>query len=145
LKLTLSQEDSGGVIAIGELARESGVPASTIRYWEQVGVLPRALRVSRQRRYRRQESLERLAVLRLAQLCGFRLEEMRGLVNGFREDGRPSRRWRELAGRKRAEIDRQMARLRAMRRVVERVMACECPDWAACGRIAEAVLKGGDA
>lgn len=140
MKLTLSQEHSGGLIAIGELARESGVPASTIRYWERVGVLPKVLRVSGQRRYSRQESLERPAVLRLAQLCGFRLEEMRELVHGFRADGPPSRRWQNLARRKQAEIAQQIARLEAMGRVVERVMDCQCPDWAACGRIAGEVV-----
>lgn len=63
-------------MTIGELAIESGVPASTIRYWERIGVLPVPARISGQRRYL-QDALHRLAVLRLAQACGFRLEEMR--------------------------------------------------------------------
>jgi DNA-binding transcriptional MerR regulator len=36
-------------MTIGELAAESGLPASTIRYWERIGVLPKPLRVSGQR------------------------------------------------------------------------------------------------
>jgi MerR family redox-sensitive transcriptional activator SoxR len=129
-------------MTIGQLSLESGLPASTIRYWERIGVLPRTLRVSGQRRYTR-ESLQRLAVLRLAQLCGFRLEEMRELVHGFEVDVSPSRRWQDLARQKQAEIDQQIARLEAMRRVVKRVMQCKCLNWAECGRIAATVVTKG--
>ena len=38
-------------MTIGKLAEMSGVPASTIRYWEKIGVLPLSTRVSGQRRY----------------------------------------------------------------------------------------------
>lgn len=58
------------------------MPASTIRYWEQIGILPRPARVSGQRRYA-EHSLNRIALLRLAQVCGFRLDEMRQLLYGF--------------------------------------------------------------
>jgi MerR family redox-sensitive transcriptional activator SoxR len=143
LKLTSSQGHPSGLITIGQLSLESGLPASTIRYWERVGVLPKPLRVSGQRRYARLEGLQRLAVLRLAQLCGFRLEEMRELVHGFEVDASPSRRWQDLARQKQAEIDQQIARLEAMRRVVKRVMKCKCLNWVECGRIATAVVTEG--
>jgi DNA-binding transcriptional MerR regulator len=52
-------------MTIGELAAESGLPASTIRYWERIGVLPKPPRVSGQRRYTG-NAVQRLAVLRLA-------------------------------------------------------------------------------
>lgn len=64
-------------MTIGKLTSESGVPASTIRYWQRVDVLPRpASRISRQRRYST-DAVEYLAVLRLAEACGFRLDECR--------------------------------------------------------------------
>lgn len=129
-------------MTIGRLSLESGLPPSTIRYWERIGVLPKPHRVSGQRRYTR-ESLQRLAVLRLAQLCGFRLEEMRELVHGFQGDDSPSSRWHSLARLKEVEIDQQLARLRAMRRVVKSVMRCKCLNWAECGRIAASVVTKG--
>jgi len=73
---------SRGVVTIGELAEKSVVPTSTIRYWETIGLLPKPVRVSGQRRYAL-DAVRRLAVLRLAQACGFRLEEMRHLLHGF--------------------------------------------------------------
>jgi MerR family redox-sensitive transcriptional activator SoxR len=127
-------------MTIGELAAESGLPASTIRYWEKIGVLPKPVRASGQRRYS-DEAVQRLAVLRLAQACGFSLNEMRHLLHGFGAGVKPPRRWQELARRKRQEIDEQIARLKAMRRVVDRVLQCQCVELRECGRIAESVME----
>jgi len=127
-------------MTIGELAGESGVPASTIRYWEKIGVLPKPARVSGQRRYST-DAVQRLAVLRLAQACGFSLDEMRHLLHGYGADVTPPRRWQELARRKRRELDEQIARLKAMRRVVDRVLECRCVELRECGRIASAVMR----
>ena len=127
-------------MTIGKLASESGLPASTIRYWESVGVLPKPARISGQRRYSA-DALEYLAVLRLAQACGFRLDEMRSLLHGFQSSTSASQRWTNLARRKRHEIDEQMARLKAMRRLVDRVLQCKCADIRECGPIATSVLE----
>lgn len=127
-------------MTIGELAAESSLPASTIRYWERIGVLPKAMRVSGQRRYP-PDAVCCLAVLRLAQSCGFHLDEMRHLLQGFGPGVTPPRRWQELARRKQQELDEQIARLKAMRRLVDRVLQCECVDLQECGRIAASVLE----
>jgi MerR family transcriptional regulator, redox-sensitive transcriptional activator SoxR len=127
-------------MTIGELAAESGMPASTIRYWERIGVLPKPPRMNGQRRYA-PDAVQRLAVLRLAQACGFRLDEMRHLLHGFGTGVQPPRRWQELARKKRQELDGQIARLKAMRRVVDRVMQCQCLELTECGRIAASVME----
>jgi DNA-binding transcriptional MerR regulator len=120
-------------MTIGKLAKESGVPASTIRYWERIRVLPQPARVNRRRRYPA-EAVHRLAVLRLAQACGFHLPEMRRLLQGFAAGVAPSSRWRELARQKQVELDTRMAQLLAMRRLLDRVVECRCPDLIECGR-----------
>lgn len=127
-------------MTLGELAAETGMSASTIRYWERIGVLPKPMRVSGQRRYPA-DAIQRLAVLRLAQACGFHLDEMRHLLHGFGTGVKPPRRWQELAKRKQQELDAQIARLKAMRRVVDRVMQCQCPELPECGRIATSALE----
>ena len=126
-------------MTIGHLASKSGVPASTIRYWERIGILPKAARSSGQRRYS-QDDVHRLALLRLARACGFRLEEMRHLMHGFSPDTPASQRWRLLARKKKAELDRQIAQLKAMRRVVDRVSECKCAELSNCGRVAASVI-----
>ena len=125
---------------IGELASMSGLPASTIRYWERIGVLPSPPRVSGQRRYS-PGAIHTIAVLRLAQSCGFHLDEMRRLLHGFRPGISASRRWQELARKKKIEIGDQIARLETMRQVVDLVLKCDCVELADCGRIAAAITK----
>ena len=127
-------------MTIGEVAEKSGVPASTIRYYERIAVLPKAHRVSGRRQYT-SDTLDRLALLRLAQACGFRLDEMRNLLHGFRPGVTASVRWKELAEVKRAELDAQMAKFRTMRRLVDRVLRCECLELSECGRIAASVME----
>jgi MerR family redox-sensitive transcriptional activator SoxR len=120
-------------MTIGKLAEESGVPASTIRYWERIRVLPQPARVNGRRRYP-PDAVDRLAVLRLAQACGFHLPEMRRLLHGFGADVAPSGRWQELARRKKAELDGRIEQLIEMRRLLDRVVQCRCPDLTDCGR-----------
>lgn len=127
-------------MTIGELAAESGLPASTIRYWEKIGVLPKPVRAGGQRRYST-DAVQRLALLRLAQACGFRLDEMRHLLHGFDPGVKPPGRWQELARRKQRELDEQIARLKAMRRLVDRVLQCQCVELPECGRIAASVME----
>jgi MerR family transcriptional regulator, redox-sensitive transcriptional activator SoxR len=122
-------------MTIGQLSSQTGLPASTIRYYEKIGVLPRPPRVSGQRRYAT-DAIDKIAVLRLAQSCGFHLPEMKMLLQGFNTRTKPSERWRKLAERKKAELDLQIEKLALMRRLVDQVASCECIDLAECGRTA---------
>ena len=79
-------------MTIGELSVNSGLPASTLRYWERVGVLPKASRVGGQRRYP-SEVVNMVAVLKLAKACGFSLPEMRRFMVRFSPKATPSERW----------------------------------------------------
>lgn len=139
MKSTLSQGPFPARFSIGTLAAASGLPASTIRYWERVGALPAPPRQSGQRRYT-EESLTHLAILQLAQSCGFALPEMRALVQGFR-GGAPSERWRATAARKRDELETRIRQLQSMRKMLDRFLHCECVDWQHCARLASAAKK----
>jgi MerR family transcriptional regulator, redox-sensitive transcriptional activator SoxR len=66
-------------VTIGELARRTGLRASAIRYYEEIGVLPEPLRVGGQRRYH-DDALRRLAVVATAQRAGLSLAEIRTLL-----------------------------------------------------------------
>lgn len=125
---------------IGKLAALAEMPASTIRYWERVGILPIPPRTGGRRRYSA-DAVHLLAVLRLAQACGFRLTEMRELLHGFTPGFRASRRWQKMTQIKQAEIDGQIKRLQAMRRLVVQVQKCDCAELTDCGRRAASVMK----
>lgn len=116
---------------IGQVAKESGLAASAIRYYEHAGLLPKPRRIGGRRRYD-SSILERLAVLERAKDCGFTLTEVRELFYGFREDAPPSARWRTLAVRKIAELDELMRKIAAMKEMLER--PCACGNFGECGR-----------
>jgi MerR family redox-sensitive transcriptional activator SoxR len=116
---------------IGQVAKESGLAASAIRYYEQVGVLPKPIRVGGRRHYR-PSILERLALLERTKACGFSLAEVRQLFYGFREGIPPSERWQILARRKIAELDELAGKIVATKELLQR--PCACKDLAECGR-----------
>lgn len=115
-------------LTIGELARRAGIAATTLRYYEQIELLPPTVRVSGQRRYS-ESALRRLEVIRLCKAAGFTLDEI-ALLFADETQGRP--RSRALAQGKLAEIDARMADLTRARDIIEWGMACACPSIDAC-------------
>src|SRR5882724_8868214 len=94
-------------MSIGEVASEAGLRPSAIRYYERLGVLPQAVRVSGRRQYD-DAVVERLAIVRFAKQVGFTIDEVRDLLDGI--DRRPPpERWRQMAERKLAEVAQLIA------------------------------------
>jgi DNA-binding transcriptional MerR regulator len=83
-------------LTISEVARQVGLQPSAIRYYEKIGLLPPAHRMSGQRRYDT-TVLYRLAVIQRARQSGFTLDEIRRLFFGFRGGTRASERWEQLS------------------------------------------------
>jgi MerR family transcriptional regulator, redox-sensitive transcriptional activator SoxR len=119
------------VMTIGQVARESGLAASAIRFYEEAGVLPKARRIGRRRQYDA-SILETLAVVDRAKTCGFSLAEIRRLFYGFREGVPPSERWQALARRKIVELDEMARKIAITRALLQR--SCSCKDLGECGR-----------
>ena len=124
------------MLTIGEVAERAGVRRSALRYYEEVGVLPPAERVSGQRRYD-EGVLARLAVVRLAQELGFSVAEIRSLVAGFDNVGVDSDRWRELASRKLTEVDALITRAEHLKHLLEESLHCGCLTLDACELVLE--------
>ncbi|MCV7344097.1 MerR family transcriptional regulator [Mycolicibacterium rhodesiae] len=118
-------------LTIGDVARRTDVAATTLRYYEKIGLLPMPSRAGGQRRYDG-AVLTRLEVIGLCKAAGFSLDEIAVLL---RDDapGRPAS--RALAEAKLADIDAQLATLARARGIIEWAMACTCPsiDTCTCG------------
>jgi MerR family redox-sensitive transcriptional activator SoxR len=134
-------------MTISEVARQVGLQPSAIRYYEQIGIMVPAQRVSGQRRYD-STALYRLAVIQRARKTGFTLDEIRELFFGFRDAAPASQRWQELSRRKLAELDQLMGQIKTMRRLLQKMMdCCHCDTLDQCGRgifksgFAEAAVK----
>ncbi len=127
-------------LTISEVARQVGLKPSAIRYYEHLGILPRADRVSGQRRYDR-TALYRLAVIQRARQAGFTLDEIKALFVGFAEGTRAEARWRRLADRKLTELNALAERIATMQALLERLKAnCHCQSLEICGK---AILEQG--
>ena len=121
-------------LTISEVARQVGLQASAIRYYEQVGILVPAQRVGGQRRYD-STVLYRLAVIQRARQTGFTLDEIRELFFGFRDAAPASQRWQKLSDRKLAELAELMGQIKTMRRLLLKMMdCCHCDTLDQCGR-----------
>ncbi len=118
-------------LSIGELALRADVAATTLRYYERIGLIQSPARAGGQRRYD-DSIVDRLDVIRLCKAAGFALEEIQLL---FADDapGRPAS--RSLAQDKLAEIDTRIAELQRAREIIEWGMRCTCPsiDDCTCG------------
>ena len=113
---------------IGEVSVRTDVAATTLRYYEQIGLIPAPARAGGQRRYD-DAVIDRLNVIRLCKTAGFSLDEIQLL---FTDDapGRPAS--RALAETKLAEIDAKISELHLARAIVEWGIQCTCPSIDAC-------------
>lgn len=111
--------------SIGEVARRVGLSTSALRYYETLGLLTPAERLSGRRRYD-QEALDRLAMIDVAQRAGFSLREAKLLLDGLQADTPPTDEWRQLAQQKVAEVDELLARTEAMRALLHTWLQCDC-------------------
>jgi MerR family transcriptional regulator, redox-sensitive transcriptional activator SoxR len=118
-------------LTISEVARQAGIRASAIRYYESVGLLPPPPRVSGQRRYQA-GILRRLAFIQAAQSVGFSVAEMQTLFQELDGAAPLSARWQSLAQQKLAEVDTLMLRARSMRRMLQQGLHCSCSDLEQC-------------
>jgi len=118
-------------LTIGEIARRAGLRTSTIRYYEEINLLPAPRRVSGQRRYDT-TILERLAFIQVAQKLGFSLAEIEALFHHQEEQMPLSENWQTLARQKLAEVNLLIQRAHGIRKLLTQGLRCQCPDLQDC-------------
>jgi DNA-binding transcriptional MerR regulator len=126
-----------GTMDIGDVTRHSGLPASTLRYYEEKGLIC-AVGRNGLRRVFDTNVLDRLALISLGRHAGFTLHEIGSM---FAEDGRPRIDRQELA-KKADDLDRTIRKLTAMRDGLRHAADCsarshlECPTFRRLTKIA---------
>lgn len=129
---------------IAEVARRAGVAASTLRFYEEKGLIASTGRNGLRRCFD-ERVLERLALIALGRAAGFSLDEISAM---FAPDGRPRIDRKRLAA-KAEELDRTIRRLTALRKGLEHAAACpapshmECPTFRRLLRVAASGAMGG--
>jgi Cu(I)-responsive transcriptional regulator len=119
---------------IAQTAREAGVNAQTLRYYERRGLLPKPSRRGSGYRVYTADAVRLVRFIKRAQELGFSLDEVEALVRlrGVRRGDR--HRVRAIAERKIADIERKIGQLQSMRAALQRLVdschgsgAAECP------------------
>lgn len=103
------------MIPIGVLSRESGVKIPTIRYYEEIGLLPPPVRSEGNRRLYPQGAVRRLRFIRHARQLGFEIESIRRLSALTENPAQPCGEAHRLARQHLAEVEEKIARLTALR------------------------------
>ncbi|MBE0694710.1 MAG: Cu(I)-responsive transcriptional regulator [Aquamicrobium sp.] len=117
---------------VSEAARRSGLPAKTIRYYEDVGLIRPGRAANGYRDYSG-EDVHSLAFLKRARGLGFSIEDCRQLMALYRDKSRASHDVREIAVAHVAAIDEKIAELESMRRTLDTlVRACHGDDRPDC-------------
>lgn len=118
---------------IGEAARRSGLPAKTIRYYEDIGLVSAGRRGNGFRDYDGKD-LHNLRFVARARGLGFTVEECRHLLALYQDPGRSSAEVREAAERHLAEVRSKIEELQSMERTLHHLIhACagdgrpDCP------------------
>ena len=112
---------------IAEVSRQAGVPASTLRFYEEIGLIASIGRRGLRRQFDARV-LERLALIALGRAAGFSLEEIAGT---FGPNGRP-RIDRNVLAAKADELDLRIRKLTAMRDGLRHAAVCPAPRHMEC-------------
>jgi MerR family redox-sensitive transcriptional activator SoxR len=118
-------------LSIGQLAARADVNASTLRYYESVGLLPSPERKNGQRRYDGR-LLDRINFIKVAQQTGFSIQEIAVLLEGFDADDSLSERWEQMAKQKRSELEERKKQINSMIQILDNGLSCKCLTWSEC-------------
>src|SRR5215210_3736025 len=118
-------------LTIGDVARRAGVATSSIRYYERIGLLPEPDRLGGQRRYEA-DVLGKLGFVGVAQSAGFKLREIKGLIEGVDGADGLGGPMRSLSSQKLGEVEALLERTKSMKGWLEVAQECGCVTPAEC-------------
>lgn len=119
------------IVKISVVAQRLGLPASTIRYYEKVGLIKPPSRVSGIRHFD-ERTLADLHFVKLAQAAGFTLAEIKALQDHRLNDLPPSDLWATFVEKKRRVVRQQIDDLQRTEQILTALLSCECPTVARC-------------
>ena len=123
----------GATVTVGEAGEAAGLPAKTLRYYEEIGLVVPERRGNGYRAYRPSD-VQRLRFLKRARSLGFSIDDCRVLLSLYRDPARSSAEVRSLASQHRQAVERKIAELISLRDELDRLIdAChgdhrpDCP------------------
>lgn len=144
---------------VGEAGRQSRLPAKTLRYYDEIGIVVPGRSISGYREYS-PDDVHRLRFLQRARGLGFSLDDCRELLSLHADPTRASREVKGIVEHHLDELDRKVRELESIRRVLRRLADCcggdehpECPildefgaeNWGVIDAIFDAPARSGSA
>jgi len=120
-----------------EISKETGIPASALRYYDENGLITSVGRRGLKRLFG-PETIDQLAIISLGKLAGLSLEEIRSM---FGADGKPSLS-RQLLHAKADEIDLQIRKLQSLKEAIRHVAECPAPNHMECPKFQKLLRIG---
>jgi MerR family redox-sensitive transcriptional activator SoxR len=125
---------------IDEVAVQSGLASSALRYYERCGLIRSGKKIGGRRHYP-PSVLQRLSTIKVCQTLGFSLAEIAELLEGPGVGAA----WRKLSRIRRAELRSQIEELQSLLEILDTTVDCDCPALHDCpemspeGRLAKAI------
>ncbi len=124
--------DRSRLLTVGEVSERSGVPVSTLHFWEDKGLLRSHRSAGNQRRYER-GILRRVAVIRVAQRAGIPLARIRSTFDTLPEGRAPDHAdWQAFSTLWRNDLEQRIADLSRLRDQIDQCIGCGCLSLADC-------------
>lgn len=119
-------------LTVGEVAARSGVPVSTIHFYEGKNLISGWRTAGNQRRFHR-EVLRRIAVIKVAQRAGVPLASIRQALNELPADAAPNRAdWMRLSSRWQADLEARINGLTRLKDQLDGCIGCGCLSTTLC-------------
>ncbi len=119
---------------IGEVSTKLGIPASTIRYYEQAGLINPPPRISGRRQFD-ERTIFALEFVRLAQSAGFTIAETKSLLESYAQDQSAGGAWKRIATEKRSDVRTKIQALQQVDTILSELIACKCASLTECIKI----------
>ena len=113
-------------LSIGALAKATDVKVPTIRFYEQIGLLPQPDRTHSDRRTYGQAAVRRLAFIKHARQLGFAVESIRTLLDLADDPNRPCDEANRLASEQLIAVEAKIAQLQALQAELARMVDAAC-------------------
>ncbi len=132
------------VLTIGQLSRRTGVKIPTIRYYENIGLLPEPERSAGNQRIYGEGAVKRLSFIAHAREIGFSLEQVGELLNLADDPQKPCEQANEIARQHLRDIESRMKRLASLKKeLLNMVRVCDANGTIAECRVIETLADHG--
>tara|TARA_R110000868_G_scaffold102004_1_gene280851 strand:- start:16625 stop:17080 length:456 start_codon:yes stop_codon:yes gene_type:complete len=130
-------EDKVDELSIGVLAKASGVKVTTIRFYEQIGLMPEPRRADNDRRVYDTKSVERLSFVKHARQLGFAVESIRALLSMADNPRQLCDEANQLAAGQLSAVEHKIAQLQALQVELQRMVSAACAGHVSECRVIE--------